>query len=334
MNTDSDDDSMGPVKVVSVQEAQKTAVKPKDVKPRNTWTAIHKYEYVEGERRTTYPFLDSSNLKDTMLIRHLIVGKPFKADFGKVLNAWQDVADVVNKEIDDNGQVLFYPPLTGKGVRERYEKLVSVAKEMRNAVPFRSGCDDEEPPNEIQQGIEELLAMMESLRATKGTSKQENLASKKADKDAAEIIRRASLGQKPSKEDFATIPTKMLSRKKQRLRKNSESGTDSGSEKTNTGMNPGGFTKSADSLFHGHTEMVLLKEENKKRALDIQSEKIEIKKQKIETIKAERKQKMELEIAERKQKMEIAAAESQAAIKEKEAMTQILMVMLNKFSGN
>ena len=176
--------------------------------------------------------------------------------------------------------------------------------------------------------------MMESLRATKGTSKQENLASKKADKDAAEIIRRASLGQKPSKEDFATIPTKMLSRKKQRLRKNSESGTDSGSEKTNTGMNPGGFTKSADSLFHGHTEMVLLKEENKKRALDIQSEKIEIKKQKIETIKAERKQKMELEIAERKQKMEIAAAESQAAIKEKEAMTQILMVMLNKFSGN
>jgi hypothetical protein len=43
-------------------------------------------------------------------------------------------------------------------------------------------------------------------------------------------------------------------------------------------------------------------------------------------------QKMELEAAERKQKMEIAVTESQAAIKEMETMTQILMVMLNNLS--
>lgn len=116
-----------------------------------------------------------------------------------------ELAEHVNKEVGNDGAILFDPPVSGQTLKERFKRYMSYAKGSLSAVSRNSGCDDEAPPSEVQQGIDDLYEQYESFRFTKEQEKQQLIASRKENKDAAEIIRcaaMASMGQKP------TIPEK------------------------------------------------------------------------------------------------------------------------------
>jgi hypothetical protein len=115
----------------------------------------------DGKKIFTHPFLSDDNVYDKLVITHLVVDEPFLAAYGAVAQAWKTSAEV----------------------------------------PFNSGCDDEEEPCDIQFAIEEMYEKYTSFLETKDSDKQTAASIKKKEMAAAELIRRASLGMKPSEEE-------------------------------------------------------------------------------------------------------------------------------------
>ena len=217
--------------------------KPKSTKPRNRWLDITKNELdTQGERVKSHPFLIAGNLKDQVIIRHCLVYKPFTAAFGQVSRAWNDVANAINNKADMDETQLFWPGLSCQAVKDRFEAYLkyAAASMSMNKVASRSGCDDEGPANEIQQGVEDLYQLFMDDKEAKGQAKQHLLASLKEGKEAAEFIRSKSLGEMVAADYEST-------RKKKGLR-NSTSSSEPGSEKSKTSMNPGRSNESVDTI--------------------------------------------------------------------------------------
>jgi hypothetical protein len=85
----SDDDA-----VVVLEDDKKPAAK------RVRWFPIEAKEKINGVgERPIYPFLQHSNLKDSVLVSHLLVERPFLATHGQVSKSWDDVTALVNNEI-------------------------------------------------------------------------------------------------------------------------------------------------------------------------------------------------------------------------------------------
>jgi hypothetical protein len=72
---------------------------------------------------------------------------------------------------------------------------MSFVKWHQALVPFQSGCDDEDPPTEIMDGLQSMYDDWTSS-VKKSKEKHDAVATKKQnDKVGAEVLRRAALGQ-------------------------------------------------------------------------------------------------------------------------------------------
>ena len=82
---------------------------------------------------------------------------PTFPNFGDVSKAWSDCVNNINAEDDSaKGAHLFFPPLTVKMLKKRFDAYMKFASTSKASVPFHSGCDDEEEACEIQASIEEM----------------------------------------------------------------------------------------------------------------------------------------------------------------------------------
>ena len=57
-----------------------------------------------------------------MLVRHLLIEKPFAASYGRAGTAWEDFADLVSKLTHGNDELVFDPAVKGYVVKDRFEK--------------------------------------------------------------------------------------------------------------------------------------------------------------------------------------------------------------------
>ena len=167
------------------------------------------------------------------------------------------------------GPRMFFPPLTVKMLKKRFDAYMKFASTSKASVPFHSGCDDEEEACEIQAGIEEMHEKYVAFMDEKENEKCSAINKKKNEKNAAEVIRRASLGMKPSDEELEECGyDKNNKRTKPRVSSISSISTSDG----------GSLQDALDKRNH----IALLKEENKKRKLIIYQKKMEAEMQRQE----------------------------------------------------
>ena len=124
---------------------------------RTVWPKIQRHQRVGGKQVVVHPFLAPDNEMDTLVVRHLIVDEPYLSKYGDVSKAWGDCVNNINAEDESTkGACLFFPPLTVKMLKKRFDAYMKFASTSKASVPFHSGCDDEEEACEIQAGIEEM----------------------------------------------------------------------------------------------------------------------------------------------------------------------------------
>ena len=93
-------------------------------------------------------------------------------------------------------------------------KFAATSKQI---VPFHSGCDDEEEACEILAGIEEMHEKYMSFNDEKENKKSSAFSKKKNEACAADIIRCASLGNKPTDEELEDCANDKNSKKNQHV---------------------------------------------------------------------------------------------------------------------
>ena len=144
----------------------------------------------------------------------------------------------------------------------------------KKAVPFNSGCDDEEEPCDIQFAIEEIYEKYTSFLETKDSDKQTAASIKKKEMTAAEIIRRASLGMKPSEEEVEECG---FGNKKKKARISAD-GTGGGGSGGNGGAV---MTSSLQESMDKRSEIMLQKIEIKKRKLELYQQRMALEEKKL-----------------------------------------------------
>jgi hypothetical protein len=255
-----------------------SAKAPKQKQARNTWPKIDKHEKKNGKQIISHPFLeDDNNMMDTVVVRNLLVETPFMASHGQAVKAWSDAAIIINRELcPKTGELIFFPPITGPMLKTRFDAYMKFVNENNKAVPFNTGGDDEASPGEIQQGIEDMHERYTSWLETKDKNKNNIIASQKSEKKAAEIIRRASLGEKPTEEDLEQTPAYMRGREKK-----SSSGSSGGSNYMRPSTATAESISSLQDALISRNQATVMKEENKKRRLELYQKRMELEEKRL-----------------------------------------------------
>lgn len=301
---------------------------------RHTWPKTKKtINKKDGKTVTVFPFLSDDNWQDKVLVRHLLAERPYVADFGGVGPSWVAVLKGVCAEIHpDTGSPIFIEGISKKTIQSRFNTYMSFVKWHRAQVSFHTGCDNEDPPTEIHDGLESMYDDWSSHMATNKEKRGAAAAKKQQDKVGAEALRRAALGQFVSRranlddddEDNADLVI---------LDDASDCGNEmgvaaaatprSGSSSRNASRSntpiPGNIGKAITSLEDSlaqRSSAKLLKEENKKRKLELQQ-------QRIEGERAEREQRLLLD----RERFELEK-------KNQEAQHQLLLALAAQLQGN
>ena len=238
-----------------------------------------------------YNFLDKPDPKEYKMYACLAVTQPFcTAKYKGVTEAWAAaVADINSQRDMTTHALLFDPPISVKAVRDRFEAVMKIAKDMQAKVPWRSGNDDEEEASPFLQIIEDLLEMKTSFEAVQTGVKDGTLAKKKKDREAAKAIQQASLGdfvaRKVSSSSSSTSDTESDTSSKPK-KKNKTNKTDSDEKKPRVSMSNtlASFSGAVEARATDQAVKTAAKLELKQRKFEIQAE---MKKQSMELKKEE-----------------------------------------------
>ena len=144
-----------------------------------------------------HPFLlKRDNWMDEMLIRTMLVEKPFAVPYGKQGLAWRACANALNKTEDPDGKLVYGrgQGLSDKTLKKRFDELMAYVKKADGLVPFQSGMDDQSGPGQLQNGLEDLYELYASFGEETKITSTASLAKKADDKAKAEALRNASMG--------------------------------------------------------------------------------------------------------------------------------------------
>jgi hypothetical protein len=144
----------------------------------------------------TFPFLEKDNFKDLMFVNLLLVERPFKAGYGSTIKAWDDIATQLrDAKHPESGEPLYgAKAIRGKALKERFLAIMDFVKHQDRDILRRTGTDDEPEPGEIENAIADLYSDWQSHCAQGDSKSQSQAAKKKQDRDAAEAVHQALLG--------------------------------------------------------------------------------------------------------------------------------------------
>jgi hypothetical protein len=265
------------------------------VQQRNRWCQLQKFYKHNGKTVVTYPFLmDPNNLKDELLIAQLIIDEPFAAKYGEVKAAWENVASKL-KEQKSGGEYIYHRSLCSKTIRDRFTKYVEVVKSYDRDVPLRSG-DDSEVFYERFGELEKLCSRYLSAASEIDDAKKDSLQKKKIDREAAEAIKKASLGKitaartrsdtlsdSDSDDSFKYSDQsndKISSTKKKQKKKKAKQ-----SDTAKIGNNVAMFSLIVDEREDRKKQKesrLRLKEENRSKALELQQQSLQLQQQRLD----------------------------------------------------
>ena len=138
-------------------------------------------------------FLLPSNTRDVHLLRCVILKTPWAAGYGKVTKVWDETAKMLSEQKTRDGSALFDEPISAKVVKECFKVLLRWIKHDVNVSTYKSGCDDENPPGEVMQLMEEAAELYMGYEEAREESSPEKASDKKRAREQAAVIRKASL---------------------------------------------------------------------------------------------------------------------------------------------
>ena len=158
-----------------------------------------------GVITTVYPVLENrDNWMDIMLARQLISCRPFDANRGLSLLAWDTCAQHLSKARNPNDKLVYRVGIKGKQLKARFLELMTLIKTVERQVPFKSGCDDEIEESELQMALEDLSAMYAVSINSTASLTTSVAAARAKDKEDAETARRGAMGEL-TKEDMQKL---------------------------------------------------------------------------------------------------------------------------------
>jgi hypothetical protein len=152
MSSDDDDDELL-VAMAAVRPTVATRPGPAVAsRSRTTWISIYKVE--QGKKIVSARFLSEDNWQDKLLIRHLLIHKPYTASHGSRTSEWDKVRDAIVLEEIGEGTLAFGSHMPVRTLKARFTQYMDFAKSEQSLAPGRSGIV--EPPSEIRDGIENI----------------------------------------------------------------------------------------------------------------------------------------------------------------------------------
>jgi hypothetical protein len=143
-----------------------------------------------------YPVLETKdNWMDIMLARQLISCRPFDANRGLNLLAWDTCAEYLSRARDPNDNLVYRVGIKGKQLKTRFLELMVMIKKVERQVPLKSGCDDEIEESELQMALEDLSVMYAASLNSAASLTTSVSAARAKDKEDAEIARRGAMGE-------------------------------------------------------------------------------------------------------------------------------------------
>lgn len=306
---------------------------------RLRWHAFVKKVLAKGEEIVSYPVLEDDNFKDLYFVRLLLVERPYTAGFGSTIKAWEDIANLLRDlKHPVTGEVLYGSKgIKGKALKDRFLALIDFVKKQDRGALLRTGTDDEPEPGEILNLLESMLADYDS-HCLQGESKNQSVAAqKKKDRDAAEAVRQASLGNlnaiygvdnnaltdDPGGDDSSSLETPKSNRKLS-YASSRGGGNSSNTSRSRSPVFTGQHTEAIQDLMTRSQERDMQRSESKRARLEQQKTKDERDKRRLdmeeERLRLE-SQRLELDRTEREQ----ARAERTASIQLMNALAQSLL---------
>ena len=138
-------------------------------------------------------FLKASNLKDIHLLRCLVLKVPWASGYGKITKAWDEAAKLLSEQKGCDGINVFDEPVSSKVMKERVKVLLKWIKDDHVASQYKSGIDDENPPSEVMQLLDEVSELHTEHEENKEETGKEKAAGRKRAREQALVIREASL---------------------------------------------------------------------------------------------------------------------------------------------
>ena len=270
----------------------------KSTEKRCVFPKLNFAKTVKGVKVITHPFLEKQLEAELVFCRLLASEKPFIATHGFVETAWAEFTCLFNKQVDDNNCPIYGPaPMTERYAKDRFKDYVTFVKKSIETTPFRSGCDDEEEPNELQQIIEDLYEQKTSFQSE--TSKKRNEKAKgKTDCDALRsALLKNYVPKPPPGVDDATFILNIESNVE------TPSSTSAGSRAPSTHSG----ASLLEDQYKRRLDVQMIKLENKKVKLDLAMQKAEEKKKERE----DRRKQKEFEREEKKKDKEAERAKNQ-----------------------
>lgn len=301
-----------PAPTTTLDESVADSTKRDTKDTRLRWQPFTKTSLVKGEEVTTFPFLDDSNLKDLWLVRYLLAERPYKAGYGSTIKAWEEIAiQLRDQKHPETGELLYGPKgLRGKTLKDRFISMMEFVKQQDREVLRRTGTDDEPVPGEIMSALEDLYSDWQSHCAVGESKTQALAAQKKKDRDAAEALRQASLGNlsaiygtdNVSDLDGDTVPALNTPASSRRL---SYASSRTSSSRSRSPVSGGGqhsealqdlITRSQEreaarsSSKRARLEVEIKKEERDSRRLQMEEERLRLENERLQLDRVEREQ--------------------------------------------
>ena len=173
---------------IEIDELDAPASEPPRKRARIQWISV------KQKKEGRLCFLGSNNLKDLYLLRQLMTTPPWEAGFGNITGAWEEVAKALCKHKDSHGKPVYGETIKDKHVKDRFKTLMDFCNHSISDNSFRSGCDDEEPPTEIQNLMEQVHEMHTSYLVEEKASSERKKNQVKRNREQAKVIRDAAMG--------------------------------------------------------------------------------------------------------------------------------------------
>ena len=286
-----------------------SATEPPRKRARIEWVST------KVKRDGKFVFLGSGNVKDLYLLRQLMTTPPWEAGFGHITGAWEDVANLLSTHKDANGTLIYGEHIKDKHVRDRFKILMDFCRKSITDNSFRSGCDDDDPPTEIETLMEQVYEMHSSflIGEKKTTETKKNQA--KRNREQAKVIRDAALGL------HSRELTLDLSGDGPRKKKNN-------AESASDDLDLAGLIGCAKSILSPVSTELGVGEQHayKLRRIELQERRLKLEEEELEMKKSERLQEVEdrkLDREERRHMMENTA-------KMQDALLQIVTKLTEK----
>ena len=243
---------------------------------------------VNDDGKKVFPFLKEKDARDYEIFKQLnAMDTPPWLEKGGVTAAWEKLAKTLSSDetVDpDSGNKLFPNGISGKMLKERFDRIASEMKKWIDSAPWRSGTDNEDSNQDDFVGlVEEVLSLyydfcIEKEGKTKAaaTEKEETAAFAKAMHDAA-------VGDKTAAEIRAIVASSKSGK---------GSGSNQGADTRNTTPSPSprnSYLGNLDRAFQDSTqqltdlgEMKKLKIEQKLKAQEMKQEKLQLEREKFQ----------------------------------------------------